>query len=46
LFVLSTVFFAIASWCAGDTVVFIWAMAFLAANISFMIPVYHSGDKD
>lgn len=40
LFVASAVFFIIAAWRAGDWVATAGALAFLAANISFMIPIY------
>ncbi len=40
LFVVSAVFFIWAAWRAGDVVATIGAFAFLAANISFMIPIY------
>jgi hypothetical protein len=40
LFVASAVFFIIAAWRAGDWIATAGALAFLAANISFMIPIY------
>jgi len=46
LFVVSAGFFIWAAWRAGDWIALAGATAFLAANISFMIPVYHSSDKD
>ncbi len=40
LFVTSAVFFMIAAWRAGDIIALIGAVAFLAANIAFIIPIY------
>ncbi len=40
LFVVSAVLFSIASWRAGDWIALCGAIAFLAANISFMTPIY------
>lgn len=40
LFVVSACFFVWAAWRAGDGVALTGAIAFLAANIAFMVPVY------
>ena len=40
LFVVSAFFFIWAAWRTGDGVALAGAIAFLAANIAFMIPVY------
>lgn len=45
LFVVSAIFFIWAAWRAGDMIATIGAVAFLAANISFMIPVYRRRKK-
>ena len=46
LFVVSAVFFMIASWRAGDMVSFIGATAFLIADISFLIPFYRRSSSE
>lgn len=40
LFIASAVCFIIAAWRAGDWIATAGAVAFFAANISFMIPIY------
>jgi len=40
LFVVSAFCFIIAAWRAGDWIATTGAIAFLAANIAFMIPIY------
>ncbi|MGB7287915.1 MAG: hypothetical protein WBC71_13390 [Salaquimonas sp.] len=45
LFVVSAVFFIWAAIRAGDMIATIGAIAFLGANISFMIPIYKKKDK-
>lgn len=44
LFVTSAVFFVVAAWRAGDTIALFGAIAFLVANIAFMIPIYRGRD--
>jgi len=46
LFVVSAFFFMVAAWQAGDPVSFIGAMAFMGANISFLIPFYRRSSHE
>jgi hypothetical protein len=46
LFVVSAGFFIIASWRAEDMVGLIGAIAFMSANIAFLIPFYRSSSHD
>lgn len=45
LFVVSAICFIIAAWRAGDWIALAGALAFLGANVSFMIPIYRIGRK-
>ncbi|MEO1550816.1 MAG: hypothetical protein AAFR93_10345 [Pseudomonadota bacterium] len=42
LFVICALFFCASSWRAGDGLAFAGSLTFLAANISFMIPLYRN----
>ena len=46
LFVTSAFFFIVASARAGDTVVLIGSLAFMSANISFLIPFYRRSSHE
>lgn len=46
LFVVSAGFFMVSAWRAGDVVALIGAMAFMAANISFLIPFYRRSSSE
>ena len=46
LFVVSAGFFMIASWRAGDIISLAGASAFMAANISFLIPFYRRSSRE
>jgi hypothetical protein len=46
LFVTSACFFIAASARAGDTVALIGSLAFMAANISFLIPFYRRSSHE
>ena len=45
LFVVCAVLFCIGTWRSGDLIGFLGSLAFLAANVSFMVPVYRSGAR-
>jgi len=46
LFVVSAGFFMIAAWRAGDVISFIGGAAFLAADISFLVPFYRKSSRE
>ena len=46
LFIVSASFFIIASLRAGDMIGLLGASAFMAANISFLIPFYRAPSED
>jgi hypothetical protein len=46
LFVVSAFFFIVASLRAGDHVALIGAIAFMGANISFLIPFYRASSQE
>ncbi len=46
LFVASATLFIVSAWRAGDTIALLGALAFMAANISFLIPFYRPGARE
>lgn len=46
LFVACAAFFIIAAWKAGDPISLIGSLAFMAANISFLIPFYRRSSHE
>ena len=46
LFVASAALFMVSAWRLGDVVSFVGAMAFMGANISFLIPFYRPGARE
>jgi hypothetical protein len=46
LFVVSAGFFIVASWRAGDMVGLTGAVAFMSANIAFLIPFYRRSSHE
>lgn len=46
LFVASATLFIISAWRAGDMIALLGALAFMAANISFLIPFYRRSSSE
>jgi protein-S-isoprenylcysteine O-methyltransferase Ste14 len=46
LFVASAALFIVSAWRAGDMVALAGALAFMAANISFLVPFYRPGARE
>jgi hypothetical protein len=46
LFIVCAGFFIVASWRAGDLLSLIGSIAFMAANIAFLIPFYRAQSSE
>jgi len=46
LFVVCAALFIVASWRSGDVIALLGSVAFMAANIAFLVPFYRSSLRD